>query len=475
MGAQPEVRPEPAPSEAVGWIGRDRVANVREINTRSEAEPADPVELPTPAQAGPADAVMPDVGARDATPSEGATALNRWVAIGVGLAIALLAVLAALRYSGERAAPSQGAVGAVPLVSARAPGLSPVTATVSFTGAIYARYDMPIGSEGETGRITAVYVEAGERVRKGQVLARLDDSILRPQVARLAAALDEARANAELAQAEYARAEAVKSAGALSAEDIEKRRATAATAAAEVKVAAAQLAEYQARLAHTEVRAPADGIVLTRSAEVGQIATPGGNALFRLAKGGEMEMRGQVAEQDMPALRVGQPAVIHLTGIDKPFHGRVRLLGAVIDPQTRLGEIRVALDADPDLRPGAFARGEVVVGRARRPIVPQTAVLSDEQGTFVYVVDANQEIERRAVRLADTTPDGVVIGSGLTGNEQVVMTAAAFLRPGEHVAVAPVKGGNSSPQGGASRAGASHEDASRAGTSQAGSSQAGVS
>ncbi len=443
MSAQREVKSDPPASENVSWISRDRAGNVHEVGeTLADSREPQPAvrdlqtptrDLQQPPPAAPTPSLEEQALPEGPPPEPG---LNRWLAIGVGAAIALLAILAAIRYTGENAAPTQGAAGAVPLVSARAPGLTAVTAAVSFTGAIYARYDLPIGTEGETGRITAVYVEAGEHVRKGQVLARLDDSILRPQVARLSASLDEARANAELAQAEYARAEAVKSAGALSAEDIEKRRAAAATAVAEVKVAAAQLAEYQARLSHTEVRAPADGIVLTRSAEVGQIATPGGSALFRLAKSGEMEMRGQVAEQDMPSLAIGQPAVIHLTGIDKPFHGRVRLLGAVIDPQTRLGEIRVALDSDPDLRPGAFARGDVVVGRGRRPVLPQTAVLSDEQGAFVYIVDANHEIERRAVQISDTTPEGVVIGSGLTGREQVVMTAAAFLRPGERVAIA---------------------------------------
>ncbi|MGH8218745.1 MAG: efflux RND transporter periplasmic adaptor subunit [Steroidobacteraceae bacterium] len=444
MSAQPEVKPDPAENENVSWIGRDHAANVQE--TAREPQSLVPAE-PRPAESTPAE---PLPRRSEAAPPRGATrelGLNRWVAIGVGLAIALLAILFAIRYTSQSSAPSQGAAGAVPLVSARAPGLNSVTATVSFTGAIDARYDLPIGTEGETGRITAVYVDAGERVRKGQVLARLDDSILKPQVVRLAASLDEARANSELAQAEYARAEAVKSAGALSAEDIEKRRAAAVTAAAEVTVAAAQLAEYQARLSHTEVRAPADGIVLTRSAEVGQIATPGGTALFRLAKSGEMEMRGQVAEQDMPSLRVGQPAVIHLTGIDKPYHGRVRLLGAIIDPQTRLGEIRLALDSDPDLRPGAFARGDVVVGRGQRPVLPQTAVLSDEAGAFVYIVDANHEIERRAVHVTDTTPAGVVIGSGLTGREQVVTIAAAFLRPGERVAVAPAATGPSATTG----------------------------
>jgi HlyD family secretion protein len=412
VGAQPEPRKDPN-SEEVVWIGRD-------LHRESPEQDLEATPLPLP----PAQAHIPGA---------------RWVALGVGVLLALLAVLAAVRYSHRAGAVPAGAEGSVPVVNARAPGLTPVMASVTFTGAIQARYDMPIGTEGETGRIIAVYVEAGETVRKGRLLARLDDSILRPQVDRLEAALEEARANAALADAEDKRARAIASAGALSAEDIEKRHATALTAEAEVKVAAAQLAEYQARLSHIEVRAPVDGIVLTRSAEVGQIATPGGTALFRLARDGEMEMRGQVAEQDLPSLKIGQPALVRLTGLDRPFKGKVRLLGAVIDPQTRLGDIRVALGTDPQLRPGAFARGQVIVGHGERPLLPETAVLSDEQGAYVYIVNGNNRIERRGVRFTDTDPRGMVIESGLTGNERVVTTAAGFLRPGERVSVAPVQ------------------------------------
>ena len=411
MGAQPEPRTDENSGE-ITWIGRDLVQ--------------------TPAHKPLLGEGLDEGRGLEAPSIPGA----RWIAAIVGLVLALVAVLAVVRYTNRTGGVAHQAEGAVPLVNARAAGLTPVTATVTFTGAIQARYDLPIGTDGETGRITAVYVEAGESVRKGQLLAQLDDSVLRPQVARLEASLDEARANAALAQAEYARAHAVESAGALSAEDIQKRRASALTAAAEVKVAEAQLAEYQVRLAHTEVRAPADGIVLTRSAEVGQIATPGGAALFRLAKGSEMEMRAQVAEQDLPSLSVGQPALVRLTGIDRPFKGKVRLLGAVIDPQTRLGEVRIALKPDPQLRPGAFARGEVIVGKGRRPLLPETAVLSDERGPYVYIVNGESRIERRAVRFTDTDPRGIVIESGLTGAERVVTTAAAFLRPGERVAVA---------------------------------------
>jgi RND family efflux transporter MFP subunit len=205
-----------------------------------------------------------------------------------------------------------------------------------------------------------------------------------------------------------------------------------------VKVAAAQLAEYEARLNRTHVVAPVDGTVLMRKAEVGQIANTGGDALFRIASGGEVEMRGQIAEQDLAVLKTGQPAEVYITGLSRAFEGRVRLLGAIIDPNTRLGEIRIALKPDPALRPGAFARGSVVVDKAERPVLPQTAVMSDSQGFYVYVINDNSHVERRAVTIGGTIDAGVVISSGLTGKERVVTTAGGFLRNGEAVTVAPI-------------------------------------
>jgi HlyD family secretion protein len=359
---------------------------------------------------------------------------------GILLAV-VLAGLAAVRLSGGGAPAAGGAPGAtVPLVSVVAPGLKAVTATVTFTGSVNARYDVAMAVEGEGGRISAVLVEAGDRVRRGQVLATLDTSVLRPQVARLTASLAEARAQAELSEAEYKRALGVQASGALSSEEIERRRAASVTAAAQVDVAAAMLAEARARLYRTEMRAPDDGIVLTRTAEVGQFPTPGGEPLFRLARGNEVEVRAQLAEQDLPRLAVGQPVVVRLTGIAEEFKGRVRLIGPVIDPVTRLGWMRVALEPHPQLRPGAFARGEVAVGDAQRAVLPQTAVLSDAGGTYVMIVGSDGKVVKRSVTVVDTTAQGVVIGSGLKGDERVVATAAAFLREGEAVKVAGTPG-----------------------------------
>jgi HlyD family secretion protein len=403
--------------EHVTWIGRDR-----SFERAPGAEP--PLVLTPPVQSS----------TRTST---------RWKwTVGAIVALALVAVIAwRLMAGGSKPRDSLADRGGIPLVSVIVPGQQAVTSSVSFTGAIAARYDMPIANEGDTGRIVAVYVEAGDHVKRGQPLAKIDDSVMVQQVNRLAASLEQAHAQAALSAAEYRRAQGVEASGALSAEDIEKRRATAVTDAANVKVVAAQLAEAQARLGRTHITAPVEGTVLTRKAEVGQIANPGGEALFRVASGGEVEMRGQIAEQDLAQVKTGQAATVYLTGIDRPFTGEVRLLGAIIDPQTRLGDIRIQLKPDPALRPGAFARAVVAVSKAQRPVLPQTAVMADDNGSYVLVVNSAGKIERRAVRVSGTTATGVIIAEGIAGSERVVATAGGFLRDGEAVKIAPPAAG----------------------------------
>jgi len=358
---------------------------------------------------------------------------NLWVTVAIGTAVIAVVVLLAMRLTHALGVKFVAKQVAVPTVSVTEIGVSTLPTTVSIIGTIAARYDMPIGVEGDAGRVAAIYVEAGDHVKRGQVLARLNVSVLEPQVANLEAALEQTRAEAELADAEYRRALAVGASGALSAEETQRRKSAALTAAAKVKVAAAQLAEAQARLARAAVRAPADGIILTRNVEVGQTATPGGEALFRLSEGGEVELRGQVAEQDLPQLKVGQSVNVRLTGITRVYEGHVRLLGAVIDPQTRLGQVRVALTPDPNLRPGAFARADVTVSNADRAVLPQTAVLTDDRGSYVLIVNAQHKVERRAVRVSGIVQNGVTISEGVSSKDQVVATAGAFLQEGELV------------------------------------------
>jgi RND family efflux transporter MFP subunit len=363
---------------------------------------------------------------------------SRWRRVG-GIGIVLLLALGVgawlLARSHANSAAQSNNAAVPPRVTVVIPILGKINATVSLTGLISARNDMPIGNEGDTGRIAEVLVEAGDHVEQGQVLARLNPITAQSQVHSAEAALDEVKANAAVAEAEWARAQ--RGADLFSMEENDRRRTSAATAQAKVKAAEAQLADARNKLAHTTILAPTDGIVLTRGAEVGQIAVPGSTVLFRLARHGQIEMRGQVAEQDVPMLKVGDQVEVRLEGVAHAFPGTIWQIGPIIDPASRQGTVRIALPSeDQDLRPGAFARADIHVGSSTGVILPQTAILADEQGTYVLIVGPDHKLERRKVQVTGARSEGLLISDGLDGSEQIVAIAGAFLRVGEAVAVA---------------------------------------
>jgi RND family efflux transporter MFP subunit len=363
------------------------------------------------------------------------------------IGVAVVAVLAGGWYFSQRgakgpAAPATAAAQASnggntppPLVTVVVPALGQVAGTVAVTGQIAALNDMPIGVDGAAARIAEVLVEPGDHVHKGQVLARLNPITAQSQLDTAAASLDELRASAAVAQAEWARAERARDA--FSVEEAERRRVAAVTAQARVKSAEAQLTGARDQFARTTVIAPADGLVLTRTAEVGQVAVPGSSVLFHLARNSAIELRASVAEQDMPRLKVGQPVAVRIDGMTQAFTGKVWQLGAVIDPTTRQGSVRVTLPGNEhNLRPGAFARADIATGSSPGMLLPQTAVLSDPAGNYVLVVADGDKVERRDVHVAGAHDAGLMVSSGLGGNERVVAIAGAFLRVGEQVQVA---------------------------------------
>ncbi len=322
---------------------------------------------------------------------------------------------------------------ALPQVTVFVPGSTAVADVVTAPGSIAARRDAAVGVQGEGGRVTAVLVEAGQSVVRGQVLVRIDNAVQTQQSIQLAAGVRQAEADARLAQANLSRAEALVSKGFISKADIDQRTATRDSALARVAVAKAQLAENNARIERLNVRAPAAGLVLSRTVETGQVVSPQA-VLFRIAEGGVLEMRAQVAEQDMARLKPGMAASVTPVGSTTEYRGKVWLLDPVIDAVSRQGIARIALNYEPGLRVGAFAKARVESGEAMRPVLPQSAVLADDKGNYVLVVGAENRIERRAITTGTIGDQGVSIASGLNGTERVVLSAGAFLRPGEKIA-----------------------------------------
>lgn len=354
-----------------------------------------------------------------------------WIGAGIA-AILLIGIYLLLHRPGAGSSADDGTAQA-PVVTVIAPGRTTITGRIGATGTLAARRELPVGSVGDGGQVVQVMVEPGQWVKAGQVLAVIDRSVQVQQEASLGAQIQVAQADAALAQANLDRGLKLVSRGFISKADIDRLTATRDAAAARVRVARAQLGEMQARVRRLDILAPAAGLVLERKIEPGQVVTSGSGVLFRLAKDGEMELLAQLSESDLAALTPGIGAIVTPVGAGKSFNGQVWQVSPVIDPQTRQGTARIALAYAPELRPGGFASVDILAGSVVAPLLPESAILSDAKGSYVYVVGKGDKVERRAVKTGTVTDTGIAVISGLAGGERIVQRAGAFLSPGEVV------------------------------------------
>lgn len=380
-----------------------------------------------------------------------------WI-VGILVVVALL-VAAMMMMRGpkpEQKAPDKAAAaggaaqksdnGQKPTVTYAIPGITEVQTVITGTGSLAAKREMPVGVAGEGGMVTRVLVEPGNWVQAGQVLATVDRSVQSNTADSLAAQVRVAQADANLAEANLKRGQSLVGRGFVSKADIDRLTATRDAAVARVRVAQSQLNETQARNRRLDIRAPAAGLVLTRAVEPGQIISPASGVLFRVAKGGQMELRTQLSEADLQQVNAGDGASVTPVGGTQAFSGTVWQVSPVIDPQNRQGIARVELTYNPALRPGGFASARIVAGSRKSVVLPQSAVQSDERGNFVYILsncvfeDKKQPgkatqcaAQRVAIRTGDVSEAGVTITQGLNGTEMVVLTAGAFLTPDQKV------------------------------------------
>jgi glycine/D-amino acid oxidase-like deaminating enzyme len=170
----------------------------------------------------------------------------------------------------------------------------------------------------------------------------------------------------------------------------------------------------------------------------------------KLAEHGvDVLMQARLAENDLARLTVGQSADVMPVGMSQPFTGQIWQLSPTIDTQTREGVARIALAYNAALRPGGFASAQIRSGTVSAPLLPESAILSDQKGAFVYVVGGNNKVERRAVKTGEVTAQGIVVIEGLSGSERVVMRAGGFLNPGDPVRPVVVKPSAAMPRPGA--------------------------
>jgi len=317
-------------------------------------------------------------------------------------------------------------------------------------GSIAAWQEAIVGAELAGARITRLQADSGQRVTRGQVLAVLDDAQVRQDLAAAQAALAEAEAarleagvQATEAAANAERARKVEGAGAFSEQQLAQYRladqsaqARVAMAQARIQAARAQLETQQLRLRHTEVKAPDDGLIISRLAVLGAVVSPG-QELFRLIRGGRLEWRAEVTASELARVRVGQKVALQPVG-SAPITGTVRLIAPQLDATSRNALVHVDLAPGSSARPGQFARGEFKLGASRSLAIPQSAVVMRDGFAYVFRVQGDRVVQVK-VKTGKRSGDQVEILEGVKPQDALVAQGAAFLNDGDLVQVQAAK------------------------------------
>lgn len=326
--------------------------------------------------------------------------------------------------------------------------------TLRLSGTLSAREDIAVSTPLQGLKIVAVYADAGDTVKRGQALAQLEDVNADSQLRQTEAQL--ARAKAQLRSQQAAAAEAAATlkryrplaeADALSRQELDQQKSAAATAAANVEAAKADIAQLQAQLkdsrnqrGKTQIVAPADGVIAKRNAEAG--ALTGTDALFHIIKGGTVELAADAGADELPLLQNGAQAQVSVRGRNEAVGGTVRLVSPEIDSSTRLGKVRITLAHSDGLYTGTYGEANIRLPSYRAAAaLPETAVSFDSEGkASVLAVDGNGRVSRVAVTAGRKQGGMVEIVSGLENGRAVVRRASAFVNEGDTVKAVEEKG-----------------------------------
>ena len=336
-----------------------------------------------------------------------------------------------------------------------------VIETVQVTGTLTAREEILVGTEIEGLRILELLADEGDMVRKGQVLARLSSETLIAQLAqstaqlvRADATIEQARSSIALAEASIAQSEpALTRARALlrtgSGTDVvveqrvseqnsnlarlnSARRGLAVSQADKLNLEA-QRDELNLRLARTEVKAPAAGLVSRRSARVGGVASMAAESMFKIIADGDVELEAEVPDFRLQKVRAGQTAIILPAG-DHRLKGAVRLVSPEVDKASRMGKVRISIAPDATLKIGAFARGEIETQRRNSIAAPASSILYDAEGAYAQTV-RDGKVATNRVKIGLVAAGMAEVTSGLAEGEVLILRAGAFLHDGDFVEV----------------------------------------
>ena len=397
--------------------------------------------------------------------------LSGWqgVAIGMGVGLAIAAgagiVLPKLTATRKPENKTQQAAPPSQTVTVAAAQTTRIARTLETkAGIVEARELIPVLPQTTGLQVKLILVGEGQEMKAGQVMAVLDDSVLRTQldgakadveskqatVQQRQAALQQARATLADAERTLQRYQTLAKNGAISRQELDTRSTTAATAReavsvaqanigtaqADVRSSVARVQQLQTQLAQTNVRAPASGVVAEKLANVGDVSN-GTQKLFTIIRNGELELQAKVPQNQLPQLRIDAPALItSSTDSRVRLSGRVREIAPLVN-ESRQAIVKIDLPPTTLLRPGMFADVAITTTTAIGVTVPSKAVLSQNGSAMVFILSGEDKVQARKVEVGDVVNgDSVEIKNNLQPGERVVVAGAGFVKDGDKVRVA---------------------------------------
>jgi HlyD family secretion protein len=308
-----------------------------------------------------------------------------------------------------------------------------ISGALAASGDLVPREEAAVFPEVSGYRVDKVLVDVGDTVKKGQTLVTLDPALIQGQLAQQEALAAQAEVNAKQAEDQANRVKDLDNAGVLSQEAIDQRRFQARAAEATARAQLAMLKDVRTRTAKLSVTAPVSGLILERNVRPGDMsATGGATPWFRLARDSEIELAAQLSDSDLANVRPGQRAEVTLPG-GVVVQGVVRLVSPQIDPQTKLGTVRVHLPVERAIRAGGFGRAVFTDVSGSVLAAPETAVRYDADGASVMVVGPDNRVRHAPVQTGQRGGGYVQLTKGPPAGSRIVQNAAAFLLDGDLV------------------------------------------
>lgn len=303
----------------------------------------------------------------------------------------------------------------------------------TFPGAVRARYESALGFR-IGGKVAERRVEVGDRVKAGQVLARLDPDDVALQVAATRAQLAAAEADLTLAASERERYREVRERGLISQSEFDARDNAWKAAKARVEQLRAQLSVTRNQAGYAELKADHDGVITALAVEVGQVVQPG-QTIAVLAREDEVEVAISIPEQQRARFAVGDAATVELWSQDNArVPGSIREIAPEADPVTRTHAARVRFDAPQDAALGQTARVYFVRNGNGDLAVPLSALHRKDDAPALWIYDpASGRVSLRAVQIGEYREATVPVRSGLSPGDWVVAAGVHLLQEGQRV------------------------------------------